>query len=281
MSERNLYKKQNIPPKTAAPSPEERDKEILAGASKFFTDSIPAFDPEALESHKPRDLLETYDKMMDEEPTLDGFRRTMLRQLCDIPGKEEQCRGLEVMTPREVLTDERLSGLFKKFLIEKLPRDLLKERAERVSKERGYEVDDEDMVDEVSVNDLMAIHEKRPFRTVSGFHASKKDLPGGEIEQSRFPSTIMVGGEKIEVPAGYTHYNLNPEALYKGNLSAGGPNFLYLVEGSTAGKEDPTAAAHAKASGSKQWQVLPGKLRVRAKIELTPRVIEELGLKFE
>lgn len=108
---------------------------------------------------------------------------------------------------------------------------------------------------------------------------SGKYIDGDRIKQSRLPSAIYVGGDFIEIPAGYVHYNLNPRELYKG--SAGGSNFLYLVEGSTADKENHVVERHSKASGDKRWLISASLLKIRAKIELTPHVIKELGIGFE
>ena len=268
-------------PKHKESTPDEQDKRIMETAQKFFIDSISTDKPELLKSFSLSELLDLYAGMMNGEPTVEGFNKFLADQ-ADKSGKNnEQTEIPEKPTAEQIKTNALLSKEFKKFLLEKLPRDLpvLKNRSGQLSGRFGYLIEQDDLIDELSVEELLDIHKKRKNKTILGFYVSGKYIEGDKIKQSRLPSTIYADGDFIEIPAGYAHYNLNPKGLYKG--TAGGPNFLYLVEGSTADRENYVAKRHSKASGGKQWLISASPLKIRAKIELTPHVIKELESGFE
>ena len=229
---------------------QERIKKIR----NFFVENLPTLNREIVEKKSTKELLKFYQNIINSEPVRGNFERV----------------ANEFFPEQQRLSDEEKDELFKKFLILKLPRELIKRQLETLKLEKEKEI---------PLERLEEIHKKREqanSRMLLGFHMANLDYERlGSVPTSKIPSVTQVGGKTIEIPPGFSHYSLG--GLYKEVFKRGGKIFLYFVEGSQSDFSSSTQK-YTDAHKEKEWVVTARQLPIIFKVEMTPEIEKELGL---
>lgn len=235
--------------------PEQREIESneLKKAREFFVDALPLADSTVANKMTPKQLFDAYQDFINSDPSFEHFQTIVAVSNPDLS-----------FSRQDIKSQPELLDLWKKYLIKKLPGDLV-ERQMEIQK-----VEDEEDLD---ADKLETLHKKRleaGHKMVLGFHVTDNQIDG-DIFPSKTP-TLLVGNEKNNIPAGHTFYSSSPQALYKQRNK-----YLVFVEGDQLEIDEQNKKGGAML-GAGEWISTARKLPVVESFKLAD-LIDPLELK--
>lgn len=240
------------PEETADEKKEMEENAAIEKMKEFFVQKlpIPYSKKEGLKKESDlKELFEQYRDFMNADPSFGHFASIVKKHGCE-----------KKLESKDDLDSLDLIELWTTYLIEKLPYELVNNQAKK------FNADAIDLDPEI----FEKIHEarkKRGTKTILGYHTSASDFVGDSI----LPSKITTILNNMEIPAGYSYYSTNPEALY---------NFGYLafVEGEQSETETHRKKTEMSHAGG-NWVATARKLPIIEKFKLNDELIKKLGLK--
>lgn len=262
-------------------SPEKEEQKKKEKIRSFFVENLPIKNEIELASKSLGELLKIYQHFLEVEAAPDGFKIWSAQH---DPALEEK---LKQKPAEEWVQDKDLSDLWRKFLHGKLPRA----KIEREEKAIADKIAAEEKINpskifyqkdfDIPLITLEQMHQKSKSRLFLGLHVDNRDYQNrGEIPPSFTESNTDMAGQRITIPAGYAHYSVGTNKVYKKPFQSGQKVFLYLVEGSEADLQVSSSnlQSYRQIHRHRGWVATARPLPIIQQIELTPAIEKELGL---
>lgn len=256
---------------------DERENNSVEKMRKFIFDQLPFFSQKNLETSSLKkiplkELFGMYLEIFKTKPTNRENFRKFRERIIEILKKEADLGPDEI---QNIIDKDNEDINYLKYLLMKLPKELRDEKnlnfdfSTPLSKEKLKELTKE-------AEKLNKNRDEMGYAMLVGLHISnteyQKTVPPSKIESV----TVLPGGEKIVVPAGYAHYTIKPTA-YKEALQREGTTYLYLIEGSESHLLN-LGGKYKEAHEEKGWLAAAGELPIIVSFELTDELMNALGL---